>query len=443
MENTPVQSALDVLNRQLNQPLLAAMEVCARCAICAEACHYFVADPTPEHIPAQRAEALRQIFRHEHDFISRLFPSWTNASALTESKLAQLAEIAFHQCTLCYRCTINCPMGVDTPLLMSTVRSMATAAGYAPEILEMLADAAIEKGKDPEIFREFFLDSIQDMEVELQALTGNPAARIPVQRPGAKKLYVALAGAHTILPAAAIFETVGEDWTLSIYEAANYGIFLGDASRAKAIAKRIMDEAHALGVEELIISECGHAYYAMRWLASNWFGEEFNFRVRSLVEVISEYVQDGRLQLDPTANPELITYHDSCNLGRKGGVLEEPRLVLKAATTNFVELTPNREEAYCCGGGAGLVALPEAYDTRIAAGKPKADQVQRSGAQIVVAACENCRLQLGDVSGYYGLGVGVTALADLVVKAMRLPGAEASIEEKITAVPVELNQKSG
>jgi Fe-S oxidoreductase len=107
MGNTPVQSALDVLNRQLNQPLLAAMEVCARCAICAEACHYFVADPTPEHIPAQRAEALRQVYRHEHDFISRLFPSWTNASALTESKLAQLAEIAFHQCTLCYRCTIN------------------------------------------------------------------------------------------------------------------------------------------------------------------------------------------------------------------------------------------------------------------------------------------------------------------------------------------------
>jgi hypothetical protein len=38
------------------------------------------------------------------------------------------------------------------------------------------------------------------------------------------------------------------------------------------------------------------------------------------------------------------------------------------------------------------------------------------------------------LSGHYGLGVGVVALADLVVKAMRLPGAKESIEEKITQV---------
>jgi Fe-S oxidoreductase len=295
-------------------------------------------------------------------------------------------------------------------------------------MLEMLADAAIEKGKDPEVYLEFFRDSIADMEKELRALTGIPIASIPLQKQGAKKLYVALSGAHTILPAAAIFESVGEDWTLSIYEAANYGIFLGDASRAKAIARRIIDEAKTLGVEEIVVSECGHAYYVLRWLAPNWFGEDFTFRVRSIVEVLAEYVQSGRLNLDASANPEPITYHDSCNLGRKGGVLEEPRIVLRAVTEDFRELTPNREEAYCCGGGAGLVALPEAYDIRLLAGKPKADQVKRSGAQVVVAACENCRLQLGDLTEHYSLGVSVTALADLVVKAMRLPGDKRSME---------------
>jgi len=297
----------------------------------------------------------------------------------------------------------------------------------------MLADAAIEKGRDPEIYLDFFMDSIKDMEKELQALTGNPQARIPVRKKGAKKLYVALAGAHTILPVAAIFETVGEDWTLSIFEAANYGVFLGDASKAKTIAKRIFDEAKELGVEEIVISECGHAYYAMRWMAPNWFGEEFNFRVVSIVEVLADYIKNNRLKLDPTANPEPITYHDSCNLARKGGIIEEPRIVLKAVTTNYRELTPNREEAYCCGGGSGLVALTENQDIRMLAGKPKVDQLVRSNAQIVVAACENCRLQLGDLSGHYGLGIGVTALADLVVKAMRLPGDKQTIEHLMTS----------
>jgi Fe-S oxidoreductase len=438
MTSDKVETALGILNKQVNQPLMAALEVCARCGICAEACHYYVSEPIPAHIPASRAEELRKVYRSEHDWLSRLFPAWTKAEPLTEEKLAALAEMAFQKCTLCYRCTTNCPMGVDTPLLMTAVRAMATASGYAPEMLEMLADAAIEKGKDPSMYLDFYLDSIRGMEVELQELTGNPNARIPVQKKGAKKLYVALSGAHTILPAAAIFETVGEDWTLSIFEAANYGVFLGDAVRAKEIARRIVDEATTLGVEEIIISECGHAYYAMRWTAPNWFGEAFKFRVRSLVEVMDEYIQQGRLNLDPTANAGPITYHDSCNLGRKGGILEEPRRIMKAVTTEFRELTPNREEAFCCGGGAGLVALPEAYEIRMAAGKPKADQVRRSGARVVAAACENCRLQLGDLNGHYGLDVGVVALADLVVHAMRLPGASQAFEEKVGSEAVRV-----
>ncbi|MBM3151853.1 MAG: (Fe-S)-binding protein [Chloroflexi bacterium] len=431
------ETALGVLQKQVNQPLAAALEVCARCGICTEACHYYQAEPIAAHMPSMRAEELRKVYRSEYDWLSKLFPAWTRSEKLTDEKLATLAEMAFTKCTLCARCTINCPMGVDTPLLMTSIRAMATATGNAPEILEMLADSAIEKGRDPSSYLGYFLDSIKDMEKELQELTGNPQARIPVQKKGARILYVALAGAHTILPAAAIFETVREDWTLSIYEAANYGVFLGDASRAKAIARRIADEARELGVQEIVISECGHAYYAMRWTAPNWFGDEFNFRVRSIVEVIADYVQRGRLDLDPAANPEPIAYHDSCNLGRKGGVIEEPRIIMKAVTTDFRELTPSREEAYCCGGGSGLVANPDVMDLRMLTGKPKVEQVRRSGASIVVAACENCRLQLGDLSAHYGAGFGVTAIADLVVKAMRLPGAKNTIETAMTSAQLD------
>ena len=433
-------AALEILRKQLNQPLVAALEVCARCGICTEACHYYQAEPIPAHMPSMRAEELRKVYRSEYDWLSRLFPAWTRSEKLSDQKLAALAEMAFTKCTLCARCTINCPMGVDTPLLMTALRTMATASGQAPEILEMLADAAIEKGRDPSSYLDFFLESIQDMEKELQDLTGNPHARIPVRKKGAKILYVALAGAHTILPVAAIFDAVSEDWTLSIYEAANYGVFLGDASRAKQIAKRIFDEAKELGVEEIVISECGHAYHAMRWTAPNWFGQDFTFRVRSIVEVIADYVVNGRLKLDPNANPEPITYHDSCNLGRKGGVLEEPRQILKAVTTNFREMTPNREEAYCCGGGSGLVANPDVIDLRMLAGRPKVEQIRRSGASVVVAACENCRLQLGDLSTHYGSGFGVTAIADLVVKAMRLPGAKRTIEQTMTGSEIEIRK---
>jgi Fe-S oxidoreductase len=71
------------------------------------------------------------------------------------------------------------------------------------------------------------------------------------------------------------------------------------------------------------------------------------------------------------------------------------------------------------------------------AGKPKVEQVRRSGASLVVAACENCRLQLGDLSSHFGAGFGVTALADLVVKAMHLPGEKRTVEASLTSSVTE------
>jgi Fe-S oxidoreductase len=424
-----IELALKTLETQLNQPLETALEACARCGICAEACHYYRAEPKVEHIPAYRAEQLRSIYRHEHDFLSRVFPVWTRSKKLDERTLANLTEIAFSQCTLCRRCTVNCPLGVDTPLMMRAIRAMASAAGTAPEILVMLADAAIEKGKDPSFYKEMFLDQIKEMQDQLRDITGDETATIPVEKQGAKILYVPLAGAHTILPPAVVFNAAKEDWTLSIFEAANYGVFLADMKRAKEVAKRIVDEANRLGVQEIVIAECGHAYASYRWDVPNWFAGEFNFKVRSLIEVIAEYIEDGKIHVDPTAIPEAVTYHDSCNLARNGGLIEEPRYVLRKITTDFREMTPNKAEALCCGGGGGLVALAEYEERRIAAGRPKADQIKSTGARVVVAACENCRLQIGDLNEHYNLNVRITALTDLVVQAMKLhkplPGTEA------------------
>jgi Fe-S oxidoreductase len=215
-----------------------------------------------------------------------------------------------------------------------------------------------------------------------------------------------------------IFHEAKADWTLSISEASNYGVFLADPKRAKAVAARIVEEARQLGVEEIIVSECGHAYASYRWDVPNWFGPDFPLRVRSILEVLDEYLRAGRISVDPAAISEPVTYHDSCNLGRNGGLLEEPRRVLASIASDFREMIPNREESICCGGGGGLVALEEYTERRISAGKPKAEQIRKSGARIVVAACENYRLQLGDLNQAYGLDIQVSSMADLVVRAM-------------------------
>jgi len=414
-----VQEATGELEKKYNKLVgTAVSNLCAHCGWCMESCHVYLATHNPEMTPVAKAERIRRVYKKSHDWLSKVFPFWTGAKDLTENELGKWVELAYRNCTMCERCVVNCPMGVETPQVLAAARSTLTALQQSPDILVQLADMAISREEDADLYRDFFLEQVKDLEKEVQERLGNSEARIPVEQEGARILYVPLSGAHTIVPQATLFNAAGESWTLSMFESSNYAVFLGDSAKAKRIAERIINEATRLKVEDIVLTECGHAYTAMRWEAPKWFGGPLPFRVRSILEVLDEYVQEGRLKLDSSKNIEPITYHDSCNLGRKGGLFEEPRRVIRAIAQDFREMTPNRVQSFCCGGGSGLVAISEWDDFRIQAGKPKADQIRRSGAKTVVTSCDNCRHQINDLNEHYDLGIKVTSLSEIAVEAL-------------------------
>jgi Fe-S oxidoreductase len=118
-------------------------------------------------------------------------------------------------------------------------------------------------------------------------------------------------------------------------------------------------------------------------------------------------------------NNGTITFHDACKIQRKGGHIQEPRLILKAlAPDSFKEMTPNKEEAICCGGGGGVIAIKDADPLRYAAFKLKMEQLEEVGAQTVVMACSNCRLQFTDCVQHFNLDVKVAGLSQLVADAL-------------------------
>ena len=414
---------LDLANKELEKKYTklvgsAAANMCAHCGWCINACHVYLASRNPADTPVAKAERIRRVYKKDHDWLSKVFPFWTGAKKLTEEELEKWVTLAYRDCTLCERCVVNCPMGVETPQLIAAARSALVAAGKAPEILTQLADMAISREENADLYRDFFLEQVKEIEKQLQEFLGTPDAVIPIDKAGAQILYVPLSGAHTILPEAIIFNAAHESWTMSMFEASNYGVFLGDSAKTKRISERIINEAKRLKVKEIVLTECGHAYSTLRWEAPKWFSDPLPFRIRSILEVLDEYVRDNRLQLDPLKNSEPVTYHDSCNLGRKGGLLEEPRRVIKAAAQDFREMTPNRLQSFCCGGGAGLVAVAEWSEARIKAGKPKADQIRQTGAKIVVTSCDNCRHQINELNEHYNLGIKITSLTELTVQAM-------------------------
>jgi Fe-S oxidoreductase len=201
---------------------------------------------------------------------------------------------------------------------------------------------------------------------------------------------------------------------LSFFEAVNFGAFVGDPTRTKLILDRIINEANRLKVKEVCICECGTAYRVMKQLS----GKQ-PFEVSSITEVHARYIREGRIKLDKSKVTETVVYHDPCQIARNGGVIDEPRFILKHLTENYREMTPDPAYNWCCGGGGGLVALGEdTLDFRMKSARVKADQVKQMQAGILATACENCHTQLDNLKDHYQLGCEVKFLSSMVADAL-------------------------
>jgi Fe-S oxidoreductase len=416
MDDKARDDLLKLFQSKLNQAMRLYLEACTRCGICTEACHAYASMKQVRYIAAYRHEIVRRIYKRYFKGRGKVWPSMGEAKELSEMALDELYDAAY-SCTGCRRCMMFCPFGIDTQMLMSIAKLLLIGAHAEPEILMMLADTSIEKGRSLDLFKESFLSGIKKLEAEVVKKWRMEAGEtaIPVDVEGADLLYVALAGAHSIIPAAAIFNAAGEKWTLSFFEAVNFGAFVGDPTKTKLILDRIIKEAKRLKVKEVCICECGTAYRVMKQLA----GKQ-PFEVSAITEAHARYLKEGRITLDKSRfKKRPITYHDPCQIARNGGVIDEPRYILQHLTDDFREMSPDPRYNWCCGGGGGLVALGEDnLEFRMKSAKVKADQVRETDAKILATACENCHTQLSNLNDHYKMGVDVQFLSSLVADAL-------------------------
>ena len=415
MDQDTRNDLLKLFKSKLNEAMRLYLETCTRCGVCTEACHVYASTGQTKHIAAYRGEIIRRLYKKYFKTRGKIWPSVGEAKELSEIALEELFEAAY-SCTGCRRCMVYCPFGIDTQMLMSIAKLLLIGAHSEPEMLTMLADMSVEKGKSIDLFKEGFIQGVKNLEKEVlkkwESEAGNTV--IPVDVEGADLLYVALAGAHSIIPAAAVFNAAGEKWTLSFFEAVNFGAFVGDPTKTKLILDRIVNEAKRLRVKEVCICECGTAFRVMKQLS----GKQ-PFKVSSITEVHARYLKEERIRVDKSRIPGPVTYHDPCQIARNGGVMDDPRYILSRLTDDFREMSPDPRYNWCCGGGGGLVALGEdTLDFRMKSAKVKAEQVQKTGATILSTACENCHTQLSDLNDHYKMGVEVRFLSSMLADAL-------------------------
>ncbi len=409
------EELLNLFDGKLSKPIQMYLETCMRCGICTPACHVYASMPQPKYTPAHRAEVVRRIYKKYFKLQGKIMPVLGEGKVLDDTSIDELNEAAY-SCTGCRRCMVYCPFGIDTQQIMSIAKLLLIGADAEPELLSMLADVSITKGESIDMFKGGFLEGIKRLEKEVVQKWRQEAGQtiIPTEVQDADLLYVALAGAHSIIPSAAIFNAAGENWTLSFFEAVNFGAFVGDPAKTKLILNRIINEAKRLNVKEVCICECGTAFRIMKQLSGSQ-----PFKVSSITEVHARYLKEGRIKLDKDRNNAPITYHDPCQIARNAGVMDEPRYILSHLVQDYRELSPDPQYNWCCGGGGGLVAMgDESLDFRMKSSRVKVDQIKETGADILVTACENCHTQLSNLNDHYKVGMEVKFLTSMVADAL-------------------------
>jgi Fe-S oxidoreductase len=231
----------------------------------------------------------------------------------------------------------------------------------------------------------------------LSGIESEYGVQIPLDQPEADILLVASSAElvkypKTLADIARILQHLGSSWTMRSdgYEASNYGMLAGNEKGQHDMSLRLIDAAVACKSKTVIIPECGHAYGALRWEAANLYGKPLPFDVMHMSEFLAEQLDSGKLKT-ATVNKS-ITFHDPCQVSRRGGAVDAPRKIMQALGVDLHELPVSGDLSWCCGGGGGVYNIERANHLRFKSFEIKMEQVEDSGADELYTSCSDCRM---------------------------------------------------
>jgi Fe-S oxidoreductase len=396
------------------------LDVCARCGLCADSCFlYLVNDCKPEQVPSYKIQStLGEIIRRKGD--------------VDNAFMRHAMEVAWSQCTCCNRCAMYCPHGIDMGVMMGYTRGLLYSQGFVPWELKIGAGMHRVYRAQMDVTTEDWVETCEWMAEEQQ--DDWPGLEIPVDKEDADIMYTCNAREPKHYPedlaeAAILFHIAGENWTVPSegWEQTSLSMFAGDWEACKLQVENVYAAIERLKPKRVIGTECGHAHRATVIEGPYWAGRPDGQPPAPYihyVQWVAEALRTGKLKIDPAKRiKQTVTYQDSCNYIRNWGLAETAREILSYLVEPgyLVEMTPNKEHNYCCGGGGGFNGIGKFRPMRNKALLTKRDQILATGAKLVIAPCHNCWDAIRDLEEEYHIHIDWSFLKPLLLKMVIIP----------------------
>ena len=448
-----------------NRAFKLFMDICVRCGACADKCHYYIGTGDPKNMPVGRAELIRSVYRRYFTPAGKFLGEWAGARELTEDVLKELYYYAY-QCSLCRRCSLFCPYGIDTAEIVWWLRRILSRVGVNQRFMTISIEASSRTGNHLGLLPGGMYGAIQQGLEELKDYTGLDLHTY-INKRGADVLFVApsadfFATPHwyVMLGYLLLFNELEQKYGLTITwstyasEGGNFGSF-HSYEAAQLLNSKIYKEAERLGVSFIIGGECGHMWrdkhqfintmnlppkheeWKRFWenpdlgeLAEGLRGVRFDSYASGehgwihILEFVAALLEHRKITVDKSRNDKWIaTYHDPCNLARGMGLIEEPRYVLRNVMNNFYDMPEHtiKDKTYCCGGGGGMLA-EELMDLRMRGAMPRMMAVRhvyrKYGVNILLTPCAIDKAQFPHALEYWKIPIEVGGPMEMVGNAL-------------------------
>jgi heterodisulfide reductase subunit D len=302
--------------------------------------------------------------------------------------VADVAEDYVH-CTQCGACELRCPNTLftgdfyrnrtRTVEVVKAMRALAVQAGIEQPNWKRWVELTEQFKSEPVLDTPVTQEHVRDWADGLQLPVGGETILFVDCEAAFYRTSVSRSVALILLAAGVPFGLMREQWCCGGPAAE-----MGYVDRARAFAEHNVADWRAVGARRIVTLD-PHDYITFTEDYPSYFGDDYDFEIVHITELVASLIRDGRLTLSVPIE-RVVTYHDPCRLNKRKGIHESPRAILRAIPgLTFKDVDHVTQWSYCSGAGAGFAIERPEIAAEIS--RRRVARAAELGVDTLVSAC--------------------------------------------------------